>query len=259
MPEDERASDGTARRAAAERELAAALSTSTRCAVRVRLSRSRSAAITCERTRHVTDGGEVRVHFDLRLAAFFAAADATVVADLASWLVHGKRRRAAFDRLESWIDARWSELPPRQVPRWGRRTAGRTHDLAEHLAAVRARDDLAALRALAPWPAVGWGRWPTRRPVRGLQLGSFDAERHWVRIHPVLDAPDVPASFVEFVIAHECLHALVAQQHWDDGAHHGPRFRALERRFAGYAEANAWQSANTNRLVRRVRARFPRR
>jgi len=242
-----------------EHELAAALSAFTGCAVRVRYSRSRSSAIACERLRHVDDDGVVRVAFDLRLAAFFDAAPPTVVEDLASWLVHGKRRRTAHERLMAWIDARWKELPPRAIPRWGRRTAGEAHDLAACLARVRERDDLGALRALDPWPAVGWGRWPTRAPKRGLQLGSYDGERNWVRIHPVLDADDVPASFVEFVIAHECLHALVAQQGWDEGAHHGPRFRALERAFDGFAEANAWQAANTNRLVRRVRARFARR
>ena len=237
-----------------ERALAAALSAFTGCAVRVRYSHSRSSAITCERLRHVDDEGVARVAFDLRLAAFFGAAPPEVVEDLASWLAHGKRRRAAHDRLMAWIDARWKALPPREVPRWGRRTAGATHDLARLLERVRTRDDLGALRALEPWPVVGWGRWPTRAPKRGLQLGSYDAERHWVRIHPVLDAADVPAGFVEFVIAHECLHALVAQQDWDEGAHHGPRFRELERRFDGYAEANAWQAANTNLLVRRVRA-----
>jgi hypothetical protein len=239
-------------------ELALQLGQRIECTVAVRYSRSREHAIRCERLRRI-DGGVARITFDLRLAAFFAAAPDAIVDDLARWLLHGRRSRAAHTRLMAWIDARWAAQAPRTIPTWARRTAGEHHDLEELFTDLREASDTQALDGLEPLPTIGWGRWPTRAPKRGLQLGSYEHERAWVRIHPVLDSPEVPGWFVRFVLFHECLHAVVAQNGWDAGAHHGPIFRRLETAHPDTARANVWQTENTPALVRRVRARFGRR
>lgn len=236
-------------------ELARRLGERIECGVSVRYSRSREHAIRCERLRQI-EGGVARITFDLRLAEFFAAAPDGVVDDLGRWLLNGRRARAAHERLMAWIDVRWAAQPPRTIPPWGRRTAGEHHDL-EHLSSKMC-GDARALEDLDPLPTIGWGRWPTRAPTRGLQLGSYEHERAWVRIHPVLDAATVPDWFVRFVLFHECLHALVAQKRWDAGAHHGPIFRRLESDHPDTARANLWQTENTSALVRSVRSRFAR-
>ncbi|QDU83861.1 hypothetical protein Pla163_09620 [Planctomycetes bacterium Pla163] len=239
-------------------ELALELGRRVECVVAVRYSRSREHAIRCERLRQI-EGGVARVTFDLRLAAFFSSAPDAIVDDLARWLLHGRRSRGAHTRLMAWIDARWAAQAPRTIPAWARRTAGEHHDLEQLFAELRSARGGQALARLDPVPTIGWGRWPTRAPKRGLQLGSYEHERAWVRIHPVLDTQDVPDWFVRFVLFHECLHALVAQNRWDGGAHHGPIFRRLEAAHPDTARADAWQTENTSALVRRVRARFARR
>lgn len=231
-----------------EDELAAALHSP----VRVAFSRSRRHAIQLRRTRHGR-GTEATSAYDVRLAPFFAHADAHVRADLAQWLRSGRRARATHDRLMRWIDARYAELPPRALPAWARRTAGEHHDLAaltQSLAGARGAQVLARLERP---PTVGFGRFPSRAPRRSLDLGNYDRERDWVRIHPVLDAADVPAWFVRFVLFHEHLHAVAAQENWDGGAPHGPTFREHEALLPDTARAKAWQREHTEELLARTR------
>ncbi|MBK7645146.1 MAG: hypothetical protein IPJ19_19225 [Planctomycetes bacterium] len=80
-----------------------------------------------------------------------------------------------------------------------------------------------------------------------------------MRIHPVLDQPLVPRSFVRFVLHHELLHALIPPRQARDGrwTHHGADFRARERAYPGYASARAWERANMNSLLRSARRGLP--
>jgi hypothetical protein len=231
-----------------EDELAAALHSP----VRVAFSRSRRHAIQLRRTRHGR-GATATSAYDVRLAPFFATADPQVRADLAEWLRNGRRARATHERLMAWIDARFAELPPRVLPAWARRTDGEHHDLAALAAALDGARGAEALARLERRPTIGFGRFPTRGPRRSLDLGNYDRERDWVRIHPVLDAADVPAWFVRFVLYHELLHALAAQEKWDDGAPHGPTFRAHEALLPDTARAKSWQRAHTDELLARTR------
>jgi len=242
------ASGNEAARRRLEDELAAALHSP----VRVAFSRSRRHAIQLRRTRHGR-GGAATSAFDVRLAPFFTAADAQVRADLVEWLRHGRRARATHQRLMAWIDARFAELPPRVLPAWAQRTAGEHHDLAALAASLEGAHGAQALARLERRPTFGFGRFPTRAPRRSLDLGNYDRERNWVRIHPVLDAADVPAWFVRFVLYHELLHALAAQEKWDDGAPHGPTFRTNEALLPDTARAKRWQRAHTDELLARTR------
>ncbi len=240
--------DETARRRL-EGELAAALHSP----VRVAFSRSRRHAIQLRRTRHGR-GPAATNAYDVRLAPFFAHADAHVRADLAQWLKSGRRARATHERLMRWIDARYAELPPRALPAWARRTDGLHHDLAALTQSLHGARGAEALLRLERAPTVGYGRFPTRGPRRSLDLGNYDRERDWVRIHPVLDAADVPAWFVRFVLFHEHLHALAAQENWDGGAPHGPTFREHEALLPDTARAKEWQRAHTEELLTRTRS-----
>jgi hypothetical protein len=104
---------------------------------------------------------------------------------------------------------------------------------------------------------ITFGRVARRgRRRRSVQFGVYDGVARLIRIHPLLDADWIPNFFVEFVVFHELLHAAQAPALDASGRcrHHGPRFRELERRFARYDEAIAWERAHIRQLLRSARA-----
>jgi len=127
-------------------------------------------------------------------------------------------------------------------------TDGRHHDLLEIARRVRGYLDCAELADVR----ITWGR--DGRGRRSIRFGSFDFDRRLVRVHPALDAGWVPAFFVEFVVYHEMLHAVVPPTRADGSSRrqlHPPRFRELERQFPRYDEAMAWEKKNLGRFLRR--------
>lgn len=73
------------------------------------------------------------------------------------------------------------------------------------------------------------------------RLGYYDGYRDAVTISISLDAPDVPAYVLDYVMYHELLHKQLGVT-FTNGRHnaHTPEFRAAERRFAHYEEARAF-------------------
>jgi len=153
-------------------------------------------------------------------------------------------------------DAAWSRL--RALPRGDEgpalATEGHAHDLQALLGP--AQD---AIR----WPegppddlVLGWGRWPTQPPRRNLRLGSCAAgPPPVVRLHPVLDHPDVPDFFVGFVLFHELLHVrfppLVEGRR---RVVHPRSFRVAEQRHPDHGRATAWEVRHVSDLLARARA-----
>ncbi len=93
--------------------------------------------------------------------------------------------------------------------------------------------------------AITWGRngRPAHNRRRHLQLGCYQHAQRVIRIHPVLDSPDIPEYFVRFVVYHELLHAVFDVRRDENGRRrlHTPEFRALEKRFPHYREALAFE------------------
>jgi hypothetical protein len=87
----------------------------------------------------------------------------------------------------------------------------------------------------------------TRRPARRrtILLGTYHAMHHLVRIHPRLDAPDIPRWFVEYVVYHEMLHKFEPPKLLPNGRRdvHSRAFRTLERRFARYREVRQFEKS----------------
>lgn len=84
-------------------------------------------------------------------------------------------------------------------------------------------------------------------------MGVYDHLTRTIRIHPSLDRPEVPLFFVEYIVFHEMLHQAVPGK--DTGSrkqHHGPEFRARERRYPEYARALTWEKENLNLLLGRA-------
>jgi hypothetical protein len=126
--------------------------------------------------------------------------------------------------------------PPRLVAGTG---VGRHFNLAPRAAALNDRFFAGELRY-----RIIWGRHSTAEGrQRHIHLGTWNNRQGVIRIHPLLDSPLVPAFFVDFVIYHEMTHVAVPSSLCDGRmSHHGPAFRAVERKFPHYREAIAWEN-----------------
>ncbi len=99
---------------------------------------------------------------------------------------------------------------------------------------------------------ICWGRRRKRRPERYFVFGTIREEEKIIRIHPLLDASFVPLWFLEYVVYHEMLHAVVPEEIDASGRRriHTKEFYRRERQFPGYARARRWEEANLARFLR---------
>ena len=89
------------------------------------------------------------------------------------------------------------------------------------------------------------------RRRRTIRLGSYDARENLIRVHPALDQSWVPRLFVEAVVYHEMLHALMpAKESGGRRCLHGPEFRRRERQLPGVRRRGVVARANVHRLLR---------
>jgi hypothetical protein len=93
---------------------------------------------------------------------------------------------------------------------------------------------------------VRWGQQISRKKRRSIRLGSYNHVTTEMRIHPVLNAPNVPAFFIQSVIFHEYLHHVL-------GPHHNRRFHQAERRYRYHRESQEWIRRNLLLLLGRPR------
>jgi predicted metal-dependent hydrolase len=98
---------------------------------------------------------------------------------------------------------------------------------------------------------VRWGHQITRKRRRSIRLGSYNHQTTEIRIHPLLNAPNIPAFFIQSVIHHEYLHHFF-------GANHNRRFHAQERKFRYYRESQEWIRRNLFILLGRRRGELER-
>lgn len=229
-----------------ERTLAAALAARVGQPIEVVFGRARSYPV--QATREPDGSRRVRLH------QFFREAPTEAVEDLAAWLRSGRRARAASARLDAYLEQSVLALGKREPPRQ-RVTRGQHHDLLALHRELLAERSAAPVHHLDPIPVISFGRFSSRKPRRRLLLGSYDSERHWVRIHPLVDHELVPAEFVRFLLYHELLHAALPTECDSAGRvrHHGPKFREAERAFAGTEPALAWERKNQPMLFRLAR------
>lgn len=148
-----------------------------------------------------------------------------------------------------WEELR-KELPAAPLPPL--RPQGQVHHLTTLLSAQRTH------APRAPELHITWGQWPRTPPRRSLRLGS--CQPPLVRIHPVLDHPDVPSWFVGFVVFHEMLHAVhLPETREGRRILHTPSFRRAEARHPDYGRAQRFEKEQVLTWLRRCRDRVPRR
>src|SRR5438270_2949422 len=99
---------------------------------------------------------------------------------------------------------------------------------------------------------ITWGRKRKERPREYFIFGSIQEEDRIIRIHPLLDAQFVPRWFLEYVIYHEMLHAVVPEETDENGRRkvHTDEFYRRERQFHCFHRARRWEDENLDRFLR---------
>jgi hypothetical protein len=94
--------------------------------------------------------------------------------------------------------------------------------------------------------SIGWGRKTAASRFRSITFGTYNERSNQVRINPLLDHPEVPSYFVEFIVFHEMLHA-VCPAHFDSAGRrcvHTTEFRLRERQFPDFNRAKTWEKGS---------------
>jgi hypothetical protein len=136
---------------------------------------------------------------------------------------HYREFAAAEDFNESLLDLESFAAPPPPPSR------GRAHDLNE----IFSRVNDGYFGGLMPKPVLTWNRTLTAR-----KFGHYQPGRDTIMISITLDDPEVPAFALDFVMYHELLHKKHGSMTVNGRRlSHSPAFRAEERLFAKYDEA----------------------
>lgn len=125
---------------------------------------------------------------------------------------------------------------------------GRHHNLQAIFDALNAEYFGGAIKA-----RITWGNRTRRKQSRAsIKLGSYTVEDQLIRVHPVLDAADVPRLYLAWVIYHEMLHEIHDMPIVDGRrVYHTRAFRLAEAKFDQYAEAVLWERQNLAKLLER--------
>jgi hypothetical protein len=179
----------------------------------------------------------------LRLSPEFLYAPVPVLEALA---VHARSPYdlTANDLLDAWLRA------PRRPD--GSDDRGRCHDLDAILTEINERFFEGRVRA-----RIGWSRGAAQRRRRSILFGSYfrapGEEVGTIKIHPALDEDWVPRGFVEFVVHHEVLHAVIPTRCVDGRrAFHPPEFRRRERLYPEFVRWRRWEKENLGRFLGKV-------
>jgi hypothetical protein len=100
--------------------------------------------------------------------------------------------------------------------------------------------------------AIVWGQRRRVRPQSYIVFGSIQEEDRVIRIHPLLDRQFVPQWYLEYVVFHEMLHAVVPDRYDRAGRRivHHAGFLERERRFRHYRRSREWEQENLGRFLR---------
>lgn len=125
---------------------------------------------------------------------------------------------------------------------------GRFFDLREIFDRMNARYFRNRLRNYT----IAWGRRCSVRPKNSIVLGTIQEVDRMIRIHPLLDRQFVPQWYVEYVVFHEMLHAVVPDRYDSAGRRlvHHAGFLKKEQRFRHYRRAIEWEQGNLGRFLR---------
>jgi len=170
----------------------------------------------------------------LRLHRLFLAADEPVLDEIAGFI---KNRRCPMPHTRLFINSnlhKQKSAPPRKIVL---NAKGRQYDLSVIFDKVNAQYFSGSVTAAITWGRKGARRFPARRT-----LGTYLEDRNIIRIHPVLDSRRVPPFYIEFIVYHEMLHAVMESAVKNGRRRiHAREFRKREMLFEHYAQACQWE------------------
>jgi predicted metal-dependent hydrolase len=205
-----------------------------------------------------------RTQLAVRIHRCFVGASPEVLAAVATFLESKKgsdRSRQALQTIRQHFSEQAGDRRPR-LRRLSLDPVGITVDLRDVAADLCQRYFEGRLAVAITWGRGAGASQPCRRRTRtsSLQLGSYSYEDRLIRLHPVLDQPEVPRYVVEAVVYHELLHAdLPPVLHNGRRYFHTPEFRRRERLYRHLDKANRWIQEHLPELLRARRATPPRR
>ena len=205
--------------------------------IAVSLTRNRKRLLSVRRNR----GGQR----ELRMHAALASAAPAELEVLAAWVRNDPGSHAAAKTLLARHSGEIDRVAAlRAGPPRGSVAVGRHHDLLAILHDLKARffPDI-------PPVYIAWSGRLVR--ARRRRLGSWTWRGRLIRIHCLLDHPDVPEFFVASVVHHELCHAALEPGTTPSGRRrlHGPEFRRLEAMFPDFDKAQRWERLNNRWLV----------
>jgi hypothetical protein len=216
--------------------LEAAIASSAAHPVRLTLTENRSVLLSLRREKGIVF---------LRLHHMFLHAPLPVVRAVARGL--SRKHRGADGLVRRFMNENLHRVrkPKRPLPPLV--TAGKAHDLRRIYDAINTRFFASALDV-----PLTWGRGSGRARRGGLTFGSYDPVLALIRIHPVLDRPEVPRYFLESVVHHEMLHHHMGGVPDRAGrtVYHSRGFRVAEAAYPQHQAALAWEKANLPHLLR---------
>ena len=191
---------------------------------------------------------------ELRIHACFVDAPQSILKDIVVCSTEDSRtsrarvrRGQSLERVREFFD-RHGPTEPRRRRLKRPRPKGTVYDLARLFAELN-RDYFGdEIEATITWGRARRSRARRRRSL-SIQLGSYDYEDRRIRVHPILDALEVPQNVVAAVVHHEMVHAFLGSS---CKRAHGPAFRALEQRFVGLREADDWLDTHLEKLIVRA-------
>ena len=201
--------------------------------------------VTIKRSRPEREGGSTV--FTFRLHHMFLDAPPAVLRALGRYA--DKQEREAARVLRAFIDANDHLVRERENPKPVTvDVEGRHHNLQEIFDGLNEAYFGGSIRA-----RITWGPRTKRKKSRdSINLGSYTFEDELIRIHPVLDASDVPRFFVEWIVYHEMLHEIHDMPVVDGRrVYHTAEFRRAEAQFERYAEAVLWERTHVHKLLER--------
>jgi len=124
---------------------------------------------------------------------------------------------------------------------------GRYFDLREIFDKINAKYFRNRLRDYT----IVWGRRRKQRPKTYMVFGTIQEVDKMIRIHPLLDRSFVPTWFLEYVVYHEMLHAMVPDQYDEKGRRpvHHEKFQEREKQFHWFRRAKTWEQENLARFL----------
>lgn len=185
--------------------------------------------------------------YALRIHRVFVDAEPRMVRALARYVVHNDRRAslALGEFIERHLDV--INSVPRRPRVLKMRTQGRVYNLQDVFEALNRQYFGGTMQA-----RITWGPATLRSNQRSMKMGSFSVEDRVIRVHPALDREEVPRFFLEWIVFHEMLHGrLEIRRKAGRRCFHPPEFLALERQFAEYERASAWEKENVDKLFQR--------